>query len=76
MNVSHSEWEYLSTKHNVDAEAGKTGLLILIFYLEGKGYQWAHAANWMKAPSVFSPDDFDAFLVTVGTVSQRDVRRG
>lgn len=36
MDVCHSECEYLSTKRNVAAEAGNTGLLILIFYLEVK----------------------------------------
>lgn len=78
MNACHSEWEYLSTKltTNVDGEAGKTGPLIPTFYLEVKGYQWARAAIWMKAPSVLSPQDFDAFLVTVGTISQRNLRRG
>lgn len=36
----------------------RVGLLILIFYLEVKGYQWA---DWTKAPSVLSPGHFDAF---------------
>lgn len=58
MDVCNSECEYLSTKHNVDAEAGKTGPLILIFCLEVKGYQWA---DWTKAPSVLSPGNLDAF---------------